>query len=135
VRRTFFGLAANQPRIRQLTRNNLRKNWRTFCLTHKLMVNTDANASFPGQDLVEQGLADLSQDRLTDCSLLVLIAAPRLRRLGIAVPHRRMARPIEHELYERLEERLGTGAYSYYNSLIRRVASYARALEREQSRL
>jgi hypothetical protein len=99
------------------------------------MVNHNAEASLPGQDLIEQGLADLSHDRLTDCSLLVLIAAPRLRCLGIAVPHRRIARPIEHELYERLEERLGTGAHSYYNSLIRRVVSYARALEREQSRL
>ena len=31
-------------------------------------------------------------------------------------------------------ERLGAAAHSYYNSLIRRIVSFARALEREQSR-
>ena len=84
--------------------------------------------------LVEQGLADLSQDRETDCSLLVLIAAPRLKRLGIEIPDPAVSRPYEHQLYERLAERLGTAAHSHYNSLIRRVVSYARALEQEQSR-
>ncbi len=39
----------------------------------------------------------------------------------------------EHKLYARLEERLGTAAHSHYDSLIRRLASIARALEREQS--
>jgi hypothetical protein len=33
-----------------------------------------------------------------------------------------------------LEERLGNGAHSYYNSLIRRIVSFAHALEREKSR-
>jgi hypothetical protein len=97
------------------------------------MTNQENDSLLPGGDLVEQGLADLAQNRTTDCSLLVLIAAPRLRRLGIAVPDRPMHRPSEHELYERLQERLGAGAHSYYNSLIRRVVSYARSLERERS--
>ncbi len=86
----------------------------------------------PGEDLVEQGLADLAENRLTDCSLLVLITAPRLRRLGIKIPDRPFPRPYEHQLYARLDERFGRGAHSQYNSLIRRIVSYARALEREQ---
>jgi hypothetical protein len=65
---------------------------------------------------------------------LVLIAGPRLRNLGIRIPERDHPRPFEHQLYELLEERLGSGAHSYYNSLIRRIVSFARALEREQSR-
>jgi hypothetical protein len=89
----------------------------------------------PGEDLVTQGLADLAENRTTDSSLLVLIAAPRLRRLGIDVPDRPSPEPCEHLLYARLEERLGTAAHSHYNSLIRRIVSYARALEREQSRV
>jgi hypothetical protein len=97
------------------------------------MVDQNGDALLPGQDLVEQGLADLAEGRLTDCSLLVLIGAPRLRRLGVEVPERRFAQPVEHALYERLEQRLGTGARSYYNSLLRRLASYAHALERERS--
>ncbi len=88
--------------------------------------------ALPGEELVRQGLADLAQHRVTDFSLLVLIAAPRLIRLGIPVPQPPCVRPHEHELYERLDQRLGAGAHSYYNSLIRRIVSYARALEREQ---
>jgi len=87
----------------------------------------------PGEELVAAGLADLARDQLTEAALLVLVAAPRLRSLGIAVPHIASARPYEHQLYERLEARLGTDAHSYYNSLIRRIVSYARAREREES--
>ena len=89
------------------------------------MIEQD-QASLPGEELIAQGL--------TDHSLLVLIAAPRLRRLGIVIPDQKSSQPWEHQLYDRLDQRLGAGAHSYYNSLIRRVVSYARALEREQSR-
>lgn len=92
------------------------------------------NAFLPGHDLVERGLADLAREQITECALLVLIAAPRLRRLGIAVPARLSDRPSEHVLYERLEERLGPAAHSHYNSLLRRIVSYAQALESERSR-
>ena len=94
---------------------------------------TNDEPTLPGQDLVERGLADLSQDRVSEASLLVLIAAPRLRRLGISVPNQPLPRRWEHDLYARLDERLGAAAHSYYNSLIRRIASFARALEREQN--
>jgi len=97
------------------------------------MTKKPSEPLLPGQELVEQGLADLSQNQVTDCSLLLLIAAPRLRRLGIQIPDRSSPQPYEHQLYARLDERLGTAAHSYYNSLIRRIVSYARALEREQS--
>lgn len=90
--------------------------------------------SLPGEDLVSQGLNDLAHDRLTEPALLVLIAAPRLRGLGLAVPQRTSTIPFEHQLYSRLEERFNTGAHSQYNSLIRRIVSYARALERQQQR-
>ncbi len=86
----------------------------------------------PGEEIVRRGLADLRENRITEDSLLVLIAAPRLKRLGIDVPERQAPRPYEHQLYTRLEERLGTEAHSFYNSLIRRIVSYARAVERER---
>ncbi|MCW5550822.1 MAG: hypothetical protein KIS67_01520 [Verrucomicrobiae bacterium] len=91
-------------------------------------------ASLPGEDLVRQGLNDLAQARVTDFSLLILIAAPRLRNLGVPVPPQDSVEPFEHQLYSRLEARLGTGAHSHYNSLIRRVVSYARSVEREGQR-
>jgi hypothetical protein len=85
----------------------------------------------PGQDLVEQGLADLRAGANTECALLLQVAAPRLRDLGIEVPEYRSPQPAEHALYELLEQRLGPGAHSQYNSLIRRIVSYARARDRE----
>ena len=87
----------------------------------------------PGAELVQQGLADLDQNLMTDFSLLLLIASPRLTALGLKIPELDFPRPYEHQLYTRLEERLGTDAHSHYNSLIRRIVSFARALEREQS--
>jgi hypothetical protein len=87
----------------------------------------------PGEELAATGLADLAQGRVSDCSLLMLIAAPRLRRLGIQIPDQPFPRPYEHQLYARLDARLGTAAHSHYNSLIRRIVSYARSLERERS--
>jgi hypothetical protein len=86
-----------------------------------------------GEDLVEQGLAHLARGEISDAALLVLVAGPRLRRLGIRVPERHAEQPFEHQLYERIEERMGPAAHSYYNGLIRRMSSYARILEREHS--
>lgn len=95
-------------------------------------ANQETEGSLPGEELVQQGLSDLANGQITDCSLLLLIAAPRLRRLGLAIPELDVDRHYEHELYGRLEQRLGTDAHSHYNSLIRRIVSYAHALEREQ---
>ena len=95
------------------------------------MIPDDETRLLPGEDLVTQGLADLANNRPTALSFLVLAAAPRLRRLGFEIPDR-VAQP-EHQLYSILEEHFGTDAYSQYNSLIRRIVSYARALERERS--
>jgi len=98
------------------------------------MTSDESEPLLPGEELVEQGLADLIPHRVTDCPLLVLIAAPRLERLGVEIPERDFPRPYEHQLCDRLAERLGHGAHSHYNSLLRRIASYARALEGEQTR-
>ncbi len=99
-----------------------------------MKANSGAFAGLPGEELVSRGLIDLAQGELSDCALLVLIAAPRLRALGLEVPVRHFAVPTEHLLYEQLETRLGAGAHSYYNSLLRRITSFAHALELELSR-
>jgi len=88
--------------------------------------------SLPGEELVNAGLADLAAGHETDDALILQIAGPRLRSLGIAIPCPAGPRPFEHLLYERLEARLGSAAHSHYNSLIRRIVSFARALEQEQ---
>ena len=98
------------------------------------MTHGNFTSALPREELVQQGLADLKLGCESDESLLVLIAAPRLRDLGIEVPDSNLPGPCEHALYSRLEERLGPGAHSSYNSLIRRIVSYVHALERERSK-
>ena len=91
-------------------------------------------AGVPGADLVIRGLKELGEKEATECALLLLVAAPRLRRLGVDVTEREdIPRPYEHQLYAQLEKTHGKGAYSRYNSLVRRIVSFSRALERELS--
>jgi hypothetical protein len=43
-------------------------------------------AVLPGEDLIQQGLADFDAGNETVAALLVCIGAPRLRRLGFELP-------------------------------------------------
>jgi hypothetical protein len=81
----------------------------------------------PGGDLVAKGLEDLARSRETDEALLVSIAAPRLRDLGLPVSA--PLRDPEHRLYERLAREDSDSAHSRYNALLRRITSFASALE------
>ncbi len=82
----------------------------------------------PGEDLIEQGIADLQKGLETVPSLLVSIGAPRLRSAGIDVPPETFSTP-EHRLYHLLSRDDPDGAHSKYNSLIRRLVSFERAAE------
>ena len=82
---------------------------------------------FPGQDLVSTGLRDLERGVESLEALLVSIGAPRLRRVGFAVP-RTIPSP-EHRLYEHLTRSGADSAHSRYNALIRRLVSFERAAE------
>lgn len=79
-----------------------------------------------GGDLVTQGIEDLAHGQETVAALLVSIGAPRLRRSGIPVPEP-LADP-ENRLYERLRLASPDAAHSRYNSLIRRLVSFERAV-------
>jgi hypothetical protein len=92
------------------------------------MASTSTQAQQPGSELVAQGLDDLAAGRETEAALLVEIAAPRLRRLGVSLQTRQTdARSPEHRLYELLSAR--PDAHSRYNALLARIASYARIVE------
>jgi hypothetical protein len=94
---------------------------------------TDVPVSLPGHELVSAGLIDLAAGRESEASLLVTMAAPRLRALGfdVPVPVGGVERP-SHRLYELLSER-DSGAHSRYNALVGRMVSFARAAERASS--
>ena len=81
----------------------------------------------PGSDLIASGLDDLRRGLETVPSLLVSIGAPRLRRLGHAVPPG-IPEP-ERRLYALLARDQPAAAHSRYNALIRRLVSFERAAE------
>ena len=82
----------------------------------------------PGGLIVQRGLEDLVAGRESEAALLVLVGAPRLRRLGLAVPVAETF-SAEHRLYLRLSLVDPDSAHSRYNSLIRTLVSFERAAE------
>jgi hypothetical protein len=81
----------------------------------------------PGGDLIAGGLDDLRLGPETISALLVSIGAPRLRRLGYAIPA--AIDDPERRLYTLLARDGAAGAHSRYNALIRRLVSFERAAE------
>lgn len=84
-------------------------------------------SSLPGADLVARGLAGLAAGEETVEALLVSIGAPRLQRLGVAVP--RVEPSPELRLYRLLAKENERDAHSRFNALVRRLVSFERALE------
>lgn len=82
----------------------------------------------PGEEIIEQGIADLIEGKETIPALLVSIGATRLRESGLAVPTQTFQSP-EHRLYEQLCAEDSDSAHSRYNALIRRLVSFEHALE------
>jgi hypothetical protein len=86
----------------------------------------NARVSLPGSDLVEAGIRDLGRGVYSVPALLVAVGAPRLRALGVAIPTT-PTRP-EHRLYALLAGEDSDSAHGRYNTLIRRLVSFERAL-------
>ena len=83
--------------------------------------------ALPGADLIREGLRDLERGVESVPALLVLVGAPRLRRLGLDVPDTDYFP--EDRLYAQLAAMHGDAAHSQYNALIRRLVSFERAAE------
>jgi hypothetical protein len=84
--------------------------------------------ALPGGSTVAEGLSDLQAGRESVAGLLVLVGAPRLRRLGLEIPSAGVPHP-EHRLYETLARSGADSAHSRYNALIRLLVSFERAAE------
>jgi len=83
--------------------------------------------ALPGAELIRAGFDDLARGVESNQSLLVLIGAPRLRRLGFDVPDTEYFP--EDRLYARLAAEDEDSAHSRYNALIRLLVSFERAVE------
>jgi len=85
-------------------------------------------SALPGGELIYQGLEDLTAGRESVAALLVLVGAPRLRRLGLEIPDRTES-GAEHRLYHLLTRLDPDSAHSRYNALLRRLVRFERAME------
>jgi hypothetical protein len=82
-----------------------------------------AALGLPGGAVVDAGLADLAAGEATVESLLVSLAAPRLRREG--VPIGTAFRAPETRLYRLLSRTDGDLAHARYNAFLRQMVSFA----------
>lgn len=79
----------------------------------------------PGGDMVDTGLAELAHGKTTVQSLLVSLAAARLRREGIPLSSVH-ANP-EDRLFRLLSQSSGDLAHARYGAYLRQVSSFAHA--------
>ena len=98
------------------------------------MIDRVVVSQFPGAELVLPGLDDLAAGRLTIAACLVSIARPAIEKSGLAdglLPLPYVIEP-ERTLYKLLGQEDGD-PYNRYNSLLRRLVSFERALRRTLS--
>jgi hypothetical protein len=92
-------------------------------IQHRFGASSFEALGFPGGDLVDAGLAELAEGKITIGSLLVSLAASRLRHEGVPVTTA-LADP-EHGLYELLAKSSGDLAHARYNAYLRQMSSFA----------
>jgi hypothetical protein len=90
--------------------------------------------SLPGADIVAQAFEDLGQNLWSAAALGLQVVAPRLRMVGFDVPGIALEEVPELELYRRLSEERVLDPYSAYNAMLRRLNSFAAAVEAEYYR-
>jgi hypothetical protein len=94
-----------------------------------MTISVDQLAGLPGEELVRTGLEDIDSGQVTVEACLVSIASPRLRQRGLLSVGAALVPDAELVLYQLLGKAEGD-AYSRYNSLLRRLVSFERALDR-----
>ena len=124
-----FGRAGGRARARSLApgrRTEIARQAATArWVRRRFGASRFADLALPGGDLVDQGLADLVSGRTSAASLLVSLAAPRLRREGVPVAN---AQPDpELRLYRLLSSEAGDLGYARYNAHLRLIVSFADA--------
>ena len=90
-------------------------------------MGVEVSDALPGAELIRSGLDDLARGIESIPALLVLIGAPRLRRLGFNVADTPYFP--EDRLYELLAQEDPDSAHAKYNALIRTLVSFERAAE------
>ena len=84
----------------------------------------------PGEEIIQKGMLDLSENRITKEALLVSIGEPRLNRLGYVIPPCNTPATPEHTLFKLCVQEDPQHAHRAYNALIRRLTSFEHAATR-----
>lgn len=84
-----------------------------------------AALGLPGGEIVDAGLADLADGTISPESLVVSLAAPRLRREGVPVGF--VHDDPEDRLYDMLSAATGDLAHARYAAHLEQIASFADA--------
>jgi hypothetical protein len=87
-----------------------------------------AALGLPGGAMIDAGLDDLAAGRMTPDSLVVSLAAPRLRREGVPLPPTCFP-DAERRLYRLLETQHGELAHARYRAWLRQAVSFADACQ------
>ncbi|HCL30237.1 MAG TPA: hypothetical protein DIC52_17625 [Candidatus Latescibacteria bacterium] len=115
--------ARMSPELRKaVARNAAIRRWTKV----RFGVSSFALSGLPGGDAIDAGLVDLAAGRESVESLVVSLAAPRLRREGVPVPRNPIA-DANSRLYRLLEKSDGELAHARYNAWLRQAASFADA--------
>ena len=131
IRRRFqrCGRAGGQARAARMTAAERRLVARRAATARWIRARFGASSfealGLPGGEVVDAGLADLAAGNTTVESLVVSLAAARLRREG--VPLGPVDADPEDRLYRRLSRTEGDLAHARYNAHLRRIVSFADA--------
>jgi hypothetical protein len=99
-------------------------------IRHRFGASSFTALGIPGGNLVDAGLAELADGKTTVNSLLVSLAATRLRREG--VPLSTVHADPEERLYRLLVRSSGDLAHARYGAHLRQLSSFADACRRSR---
>ncbi len=139
VRNQFraYGQRGGKARAARLTRSDRQAAARLAVLRRWIgcrFGDTSFTAlGMPGGEIMDTGLEDLCAGRETPESLLICLAAPRLRREGVPLP-RELFKDAEEGLYRLLERTSGDLAHARYRAYLRQATSFADACPAKRRR-
>lgn len=125
-----YGRSGGRARAKRMSAQALRTAARRAAVRRWIKVRFGTSSfealGLPGGKIIDTGLAALAAGEETTESLLVCLAAPRLRREGVPLP-RDLLPDAELRLYRLLERTDADLAHARYLAYLRQAASFADA--------
>ena len=133
IRKRFihYGRQGGEARAARMSadarRSTARRAANSRWMQERFGASSFAALGLPGGDIVDTGLAHLAAGTISPESLLVSLAAPRLRREGVPVPSGSVHADPEGRLYDELAAANAELAHARYAAYLHQIASFADA--------